>query len=51
VGLQSARAALDAVAAMASPLVPVPALVTYTAMLEWHQLLGGLGGGGDGVRA
>ncbi len=49
--LQSARAALDAVAAMASPLIPVPALMTYTAMLEWHQLLGGGGGGGKGGRA
>ncbi len=42
---QSPRAALDEVAALAAPGVPVPALLTYTAMLEWHHLLGGLGGG------
>ncbi len=33
------RTALDAIVAMATPGVPVPALLTYTAMLEWHRLL------------
>jgi UDP-N-acetylmuramyl tripeptide synthase len=41
---ESPRAALDQVAALAAPGVPVPALLTYTAMLEWHRLLGGLSG-------
>lgn len=43
-----AESALDAVAELADPEIPVPALVTYTAMLEWHRLLGG-GTGSSGA--
>ncbi len=39
----SPEAALDAVAQLAEPGVPAPALLTYTAMLAWHRALVGSG--------